>query len=85
MLAVPEVDDDIDASVAQENTQPVQQETNSDCHTSPLATVDSEEKLNLTNPNQAATSPSTSQTQRSRLSQFHRNTVHICEENGNSS
>lgn len=90
MFAVPEVDDDIDASFSSiENTK---SSTQSEIVTQPLtspppppptlsstpvSTTDKEEKTSITTQIQ---SPPGSRQHLSRLSHFQRNTIHICEQ-----
>lgn len=87
MLAVPEVDDDLVDSPPDQGATELPSTTND--------TINNTAELSPTTENNIdeaaaaamknSTSPNISQQNRSRLSQFQRNTIHVCERNGNSS
>jgi hypothetical protein len=82
MLAVPEVDDDIDSSPSIETTSvtaTLQQAIVSTPATSQLTITDNENTVASQTTN--TTTPAATQQHRSRLSLFQRNTIHACDHN----
>jgi hypothetical protein len=81
MFAVPEVDDDTAVTSSLETTQPsIQSEITTETLPSPppsIPTAEKEEKV----PDTTQTPPASASKQHlSRLSLFHRNTIHVCDQ-----
>lgn len=86
MFAVPEVDDDIEASPPVEDTKPITEvEVKSECQppqTSVQASssVDKLENNSIIAETSPPLEPASSKQHRSRRGLFHRNTIHICDQ-----